>query len=100
MIGIASHVMIEVPTASHVTPPSTIVAPAEVGHTGCVCPELAGFACTASNRKLLIAVGCSKLHVTKSAKPVLREFVPLPAPIATRTCAALAGATPVTEDLR
>src|SRR6516164_509655 len=95
MIGIACHVMIEVPMASHVTPPSTTVLPAVVGQVGCVVPEVPADDCTASYRKLDTAAGCSSDHTTRSHCES-RVLVPFCDWSFTRTRAALAGAFAVT----
>src|SRR5580658_174939 len=100
MSGIACHVMMDVPIACHVTPPSITSLPNTVGQVGSVAAELPAVGCTASNRKLVIGAGVARFQLTKSANPALRLVVPLPAPIATRACAAPAGAMPVTDACR
>src|SRR5271156_3783638 len=96
MSGMACQVIIEVPMAFHVTPPSMTSLPKTVGQVGSVAAELAAVGCTASNKKFVMGDGVSRFQVTRSANPALRPDVPLPAPIETRQCAAPGGATPVT----
>src|SRR5208283_383055 len=76
MRGIASHVMIDVPMASHVTVPSITVLPNTVGHVGCVPPEMPEEGCTASYKKFVIVEGVSKDHFISPTKAVLN---PVPA---------------------
>src|SRR5487761_976699 len=96
MIGIASQVMIDVPIASHVTPPSTTVFPATDGHVGSVLPDVAAPDCTASKMKFDTAAGVSRFHEMRSALPARALLEPVSYLQATRQPLALAGALPVT----